>query len=359
MARLVNYASRDENRYSKFDGEPSYNSRESLTDSKRIRLLPKQKTKLQKLKSKMTKNTNNKTPETIPTISASIEKHRNKIGQSQSVNVSSGEVTRGRRCPANQHHFPATQSRQNTSSSNGKFSTRKCDWQNNQLLHGKEKTSVGRSKKRCASCCFCWCPRWWLCCKRKCCARICCGCIDYNDIDNDVDDDDNDDDDDIDAKFEQYKREIRLNELKTECKRNDGDTANGMQETSFQSNLYRIELSSSSTASTTISYDNQLNPITNEGNTMNTEATSLGKTVKNPTSIISRYRKYWNWDDSLRSNSDKFLETLEYDMDGEQSLKRTNNKHNRTDASVRTEGYTPDLHVACFTHRTANTMASC
>lgn len=40
-----------------------------------------------------------------------------------------------------------------------------------------------------------------------------------------------------------------------------------------------------------------------------------------------RYRKYWNWNDSLRSNSDKFLETLEYDMDGENSLKR--NQHTR------------------------------
>lgn len=29
-------------------------------------------------------------------------------------------------------------------------------------------------------------------------------------------------------------------------------------------------------------------------------------------------KKYcnWNWNDSLRSNSDKFLETLEHDLDG-------------------------------------------
>lgn len=37
----------------------------------------------------------------------------------------------------------------------------------------------------------------------------------------------------------------------------------------------------------------------------------------------SNKNKKWNWDDSLRSNSDKFLETLEYDgVDGDKSLKR-------------------------------------
>lgn len=344
MARLVNYRTRDENRYSTFDGEPSYNSRENLTDSNRIRLLSKQKKKLQKIKTKMAKNGNkhSKAPtETIPTISASIEMHRNKIAQSQTVNASSGEITRGRR-------RPATQSRHNAGSFNSKFNTQKCNWRSNQQQQQCElddEERANRDKHCCASCCFCCWLKW--CCKRKCCARICCGCIDYVDSEND--------DDDIDAKFEQYKQEIRLNELKRERKRNDGgganddDAANEMQETSLQSNSYRIELSPSSTATnTTISYDDQRNPITNEGNVINaTEATtsSPDKTSKS-TSIISRYRRYWSWNDSLRSNSDKFLETLEYDMDGEESLKRTNSKQDRTDASVRTKGYTPDLHVA-------------
>lgn len=350
MARLVNYKTRDENRYSTFDGEPSYTSRENLTDSNRIRLLSKQKTKLQKLKTKMAKNGNknsNKIPEeTIPTISASIEMHRNKIAQSRAINASSAEVTRGRR-------RPATQSRHKAGSFNSKFNTRQCNWRSNQQQQQQQRhhddeyeEPTNRGKRCCASCCFCLCPRcWWeWCCKRKCCARICCGCIDYVDSEND-------DDDDIDAKFEQYKQEIRLNELKRDRSGGGGggDTANEMQETSLQSSSYRIELSPSSTAtSTTISHDDHRNPITNnEGNAINAaEATSsFDKTSKSP-SIISRYRRYWSWNDSLRSNSDKFLETLEYDMDGEQSLKRTNNKHDQTDASARAKGCTPDLHVA-------------
>lgn len=39
-------------------------------------------------------------------------------------------------------------------------------------------------------------------------------------------------------------------------------------------------------------------------------------------------RRYWNWNDSLRSNKDTFLETLEYDLEGERSLKRS--YHNRS-----------------------------
>lgn len=42
--------------------------------------------------------------------------------------------------------------------------------------------------------------------------------------------------------------------------------------------------------------------------------------------------KYWNWNDSLRSNSDRFLETLEYDLDGDRSLKK--NKSNRTSSKI-------------------------
>lgn len=39
----------------------------------------------------------------------------------------------------------------------------------------------------------------------------------------------------------------------------------------------------------------------------------------------------WNWNDSLRSNSDRFLETLEYDLDGDRSLKK---KSNRTSSKI-------------------------
>lgn len=41
--------------------------------------------------------------------------------------------------------------------------------------------------------------------------------------------------------------------------------------------------------------------------------------------------KYWNWNDSLKSNSDRFLETLEYDLDGDRSLKK---KSNRTSSKI-------------------------
>lgn len=361
MAHLVSFKTCDENHYSTFDGEPNYNSRENLTDSnRRVRLLPKKKSKLQKLKMKMAKDPNsiNQMPETIPTISASIELHRNKIAQSQAMHASSGEITRGRRRPANHYGHPAATQSQHTCSPNGKLNSRKRNCPSNQ----QQQQSADRGKHRCKSCC-CF-ARWWKWCfKRKCCARFCCGCIDYEDSEND-----DDDDDDIDAKFEQYKHEIRLNELKrNERDSNRNCTGDEMQETSLQSNSYRIELSPSSSLSTvttttasvtpTVSYNHHRNSTANEGNAINIEIAALDKTSK-PTSIISRYRKYWNWNDSLRSNSDKFLETLEYDMDGgEQSLKRTNNKHHRTDASARTKGYMPDLPVACSSH-TSNDSAN-
>lgn len=318
MARLVSYKKRDENRYSTFDGEQSYNSSENLTDGNRIRLLPKQKTKLKKMKNKkatMTTKNTSKMSETMPTISASIEMHRNKIAKSRIENASSSDITRARRRSAIQSH--RTQSRFNCCFTS-KFCSRKCNWRCNQSSN-----SGGSNVDGC--CCFSW---WKWCCKWKCCSRICCGCIDYDDSEND--------DDDIDAKFEQYKYEMRLNELNGERER-EREQPNGIrndaQETSLQSNSYRIESPTTS--------NHSKNPIMNDGNAINecVATTTNGKTSK-PASIIFRYRKYWNWNDSLRSNSDKFLETLEYDMDGEQSWKRTNNKHQRTDASDPTKGYT-------------------
>lgn len=305
MARLVSYKCRDESRYSTFDGEISYTSSENLTENNRARLLPKKKPKLKTKDAR----TANKMPETMPTISASIEMHRNKIAQSRSANASSDGITRARRRPID--HLPATQS--------STFSSRNCNWRCNQSC----------CSNWCAACC-CW---WKWCCKRKCCARICCGCIDYDDSEND--------DDDIDAKFERYKHEMRLNELKLE----QNDSVNDAQETSLQSNSHRTETPTTST--------DHKNPIINNVESAINDATN--DKISKPTSIIFRYRKIWNWNDSLRSNSDKFLETLEYDLDGEQSLKRANIKHKRTDASTRTKGYTGFARrtAFCFRHHFA------
>lgn len=320
MARLVSYKKRDENRYSTFNDETSNNSSENLTEKNRIRLLPKKKPKT---KTKKTAKTSNKMPETMPTISASIEMHRNKIAQSRTINASSGcsGITQGRRrgLPLHQQHHRA-QSRFNCCF-NSTFCARKCNWRCNRSAgtNNDSNTNCWRT----IFCCWCWCWKW--CCRRKCCARICCGCIDYEDKEYD------DDDDDIDAKFEQYKYEMSLNELKREC----CDTVNEEQETSFQSNLYRIDALPSTIANTDHKTYDECTAIND-----------AGKTSTKTTSKIFRYRKYWNWNDSLRSNSDKFLETLEYDMtDGEQSLQRSNNKYNRTDVSATTKGYIPDLHV--------------
>lgn len=300
MARLVSYKSRSEDRYSTFGGEVSYTSSENLTENNRIRLLPKKKSKLKK---KFEKNKMSQIPETVPTISASIEMHRNKITQSPAVNALNDGITRGRRRPLKRSHG-TQQSRFNGCFNGGKFCTRMCNWRCNQ----------SGCLNWIGCCCCCW---WKWCCRQKCCARICCcGCIDYDDSDND--------DDDIDAKFEQYKNEMRLNDLK---RSEQNGIANGVQETSLQSCSYRIE------ASTT--FNDHKNPITLDGNAIND--ISNGKTPKTTSKVL---RNIWSWNDSLRSNSDKFLETLEYDMDSEQSLKRANNKHKRTDASALTKGYT-------------------
>lgn len=337
MARLVSYRARDENRYSTFDGETSYTSSENLTESNRIRLLPKKKAKM---KNKKVKNTN-KMAETMPTISATIELHRNKIAQSQtisatpngrsssSISSNSNAITQGRRRPLNRSH--ERQSRFNCCF-NSVFCTRKCNWRWNQGC--------------CTNCwhtiaCCCW---WKWCCQRKCCgARICCGCNANDDSEND--------DDDIDAKFEQYKLEMRLNDLKRDC----CDTVNEEQETSLQLNSYRSDGLPPLPPPTMPTIHNQ-KTLNNENAISDSTTASTAASVANGknastkvTSKIFRYRKYWNWNDSLRSNSDKFLETLEYDMDGEQSLNRANNKHKRTDASGRTKGYIPDLHVFSLT----------
>lgn len=288
MARLMSYKKRDENRYSTFADETSNNSSENLTESNRIRLLSKIKTKSRK----PTNRTKHAMPDTIPTISANIELHRNKISQSRTINGVG--VTQGRRRPRSVQR----QSRDFAS----KCCAKKCG------------NAIG----------CCW---WKWCCRRKCWSAICCGGIDYDDSEND--------DDDIDAKFEQYKYEMRLNELKragcdnTVC----NDVQQKQHETNFQPNSYQTE-----TVSIHASHQTGNNSMATNGNEINDGNASTRKTA----SKLFRYRKYWNWNtnDSLRSNSDNFLETLEYDMDGEQSLNRENNKYKPTDISARIKGYT-------------------
>lgn len=120
--------------------------------------------------------------------------------------------------------------------------------------------------------------------------------------------DDDDDDDDIDAKFEQYKREMKLNSAAS----GGGGTSSHENKTNA---LHVPEI--------TFSTDQIVSFHMNGGKKEVIEPTPSPTKSKR-----FRYRKYWNWNDSLRSNSDKFLETLEYDMDGESSLKR--NQHRRT-----------------------------
>lgn len=298
MARLVSYKPRDD-RYSTFDGERSYNSSENLTERNRIKILLKSKSKSsgKKKKEKTKKKNAATTGDTMPTISASVEMHGNKIAQSTSrINCLSDNITRGRR----------RQSSHRTSSSKSKF---------NCCLNGWLCCCRGPKYNRSSSCsCREWCTnrcgincwRKWCCClsPRKC----CCGGSNF--------DDDEDDDDDIDAKFERYKYELRLKELNSNCVPTDAaiiDTSDAGEST-VQFNFHRNEAS--------VAIDtNQAHHCPSTPN-----ATANGKNQK--TKKFS-YRKYWNWNDSLRSNSDKFLETLEYDMDGEQSLKRSNDKDKR------------------------------
>lgn len=81
-------------------------------------------------------------------------------------------------------------------------------------------------------------------------------------------------DDDIDGRFEQYKNDIRLNEL------------NGLAATA-------------------------------------SPGESCSSTLKKGDCAKPKTKYIWDWNDSLKSNSDKFLETLEYDdLYGQNSIKR-------------------------------------
>lgn len=300
MARLVSYKVRDENRYSTFDGETSYNSSENLTESNRIKFLPRIKSKSKDKSKKDKKKKLNKKQEhqlhptvEVPkptSVSASIENHRNRITQSGTIIGSRDYITRGRR------RHPAVKSKLSSCFDKKNFSCCcKCNWNWINCLSSQ--------------CLCCWLISG---CGRR------CGCIDNSDND--------DDDDDIDAKFERYKYEMRLKELNQE--QNAHETTTKMTESvsgADPTNLTQIGLSS-------MQRDQNNEIIVNDLNGIDEQTTS--PKVTKFESKKFRYRKYWNWNDSLRSNSDKFLETLEYDMDGELSLKRTNAKYKRTDAPI-------------------------
>lgn len=303
MARLVNYKSKDGNRYSTFDDEKCYNSSENLTESNRIHILPKKKSKSKDKTSKINVKNSKKgqkqeqtseLPTPIP-ISTTMENHRNRIIQSQNETISTtlnDYITHGKR------RHPITKSKLICCFGNKYFSACcRCNWQRMNCFSAQ---------------CLCCSMVSWSGCRRKC---TCC-----NDSDNEAEDD-------IDATFERYKYEMRLKELSCETSENDMETF-AMPIETVQLNFKRIEIPLKSNERNN---PNNKKQITTEANLIN-EQTSP-KATKND-GKKSRYRKYWNWNDSWRSNSDKFLETLEYDMDGEQSLKRTTNKQKQTDARV-------------------------
>lgn len=284
MARLVSYKARDENRYSTFGGEVECNSSENLTETNRIKLMFKTKSS-----SASTPSTNGSQAKKKSSIKSS-KKCKKSMPSSQRVTISTIAT------PA-----PSLSVGHDGCRSIGPV-TQKKRWQ----------SKSSKSKLNC-------CPFWSKQCTRKrncawrqlccCCSRaICCFCCVR--CKRNADDDDGDDDDDIDAKFEQYKREMKLNGA-TMATTSDAGTAFGHDNIAMQ--MPEI----------TFSTDQVVTFHMNGGKTEAIE------TQPSPTkSKRFRYRKYWNWNDSLRSNSDKFLETLEYDMDGENSLKR--NQHTRT-----------------------------
>lgn len=181
-------------------------------------------------------------------------------------------------------------------------------------------TNTSKSSKSKFNCCSVWpkqCTRKRNCTWRQfcCCCpwRICCfGCsrCQHNAADDD------DDDDDIDAKFEQYKREMKLNSATVAAAAATTTTAKSGAGSGYDNSALQVP-------EITFTADQIVTFHMNGG-----EKEAVVLTPSPTKSKRFRYRKYWNWNDSLRSNSDKFLETLEYDMDGENSLKR--NQHMQT-----------------------------
>lgn len=211
MARLVSYKAKDENRYSTFGNEVSCNSNENLTEPKRFKLMPKKKQRRPPTISELANANGNRAHAHCP-VAATVA----------TVAVAMNDRTRNR----------------NTSSRLALCPKLCCQQR-------KSYPNLGK----------CW---WYLCCWGCCnlCKRASYSC--------------DDDDDDIDAKFEQYKYEMRMKES-GQAVAVAGNAADG-------------------------------------GKVGDRQRNSFGKNG----------RKYWNWNwnDSLRSNSDKFLETLEHDLDG-------------------------------------------
>lgn len=284
MARLVSYKARDENRYSTFGGEVECNSSENLTETNRIKLMFKTKS------SSPSSPAPNASPGKKKTSSIkSSKKCKTSMPSSQRVTIS---TIASPPMPNNSGSSPSTSGRP--------AMPKKKSWQS---------TKASKSKLNCCSFWSKQCARRRNCAWRQfccCCSRsICCFCC-ARCKGNATDDDD----DDIDAKFEQYKREMKLNSAAGD----GGGGASGHDNGALQ------------VPEITFSTDQIVTFHMNGGKT------DVVEPIPSPSkSKRFRYRKYWNWNDSLRSNSDKFLETLEYDMDGENSLKR--NQHFRTKGS--------------------------
>lgn len=104
------------------------------------------------------------------------------------------------------------------------------------------------------------------------------------------------------SSYSEYKCEIQLNEVNTAA-----------------SARYRPH---ESPVSITSSRTNNVRRPCNDPPEIHLRCTSSPNS-KNRIDSKKPKRRYWNWNDSLRSNKDTFLETLEYDLEGERSLKRS------------------------------------
>lgn len=246
MARLVSYKAKDENRYSTFGNEVSCNSNENLTESRRFTLIPKKKIRPTTVNNSKSSSVSTMSSSTAPNESANktalLSATENPTHRMSNMNEQHCNRNIGKRFTNN--NIPGSRTGTISSSRLALCSKLCCRQQQTYPILGK-----------CG---------WFVCCWACCapCKRF--GCCGNRDAGHD------DDDDDIDAKFEQYKAEMRLKENMAVA------AADGAGITS--------------------------------------------KLADRPRSSFGRSGKkywHWNWNDSLRSNSDKFLETLEHDLDSE------------------------------------------
>lgn len=273
MARLVSYRTKDENLYCSFGNEIDCNSSENLTERNRIRIFAKSGNKS---KSK---------PKISEKSKKNVKALKSKYGKKQSTATDSS-VSNMVNC---------------ASSSIG---SRQCA-QSTAAISKKNRptTNVSASIESKRKCC---CSSFGDCWRRLCCCgslRCCCCRSNVSGYD----------DDDIDACFERYKIEMRLSELR------QGNNDDQSSESCALDNAIRPEMKISSDRF--------------DGSVRNCRAETLPSTA--PTQSKQMHKK-WNWNDSLRSNSDRFLETLEYEIDGDQSLKRNQQRHT---IDARIKGY--------------------